>query len=305
MTNYRENPDDDSIFNRIQGRSISYSIDWDDKTKDYQINKKMDPETGKPVLFVLSTSSMAIDYLATQNSLNRPVVLKVLRKDRQNDIWTRQFFYEAEITAKLEHPNILPVHELGRSFDGTYFYTMKYVPGTRWENTFRSNSIAENLGIFDKLCDAIAFAHHQKIVHLDIKPYNVHVGEFGEVYVVDWGVASDLKRPESVRCAGTWQWISPEVASGDKSRVGEASDIYLLGAILFQIVTGHHPRLPRDPSDKMTDNDLRKATINNIIQPTECKDPLVAVALKALATKPENRYSKVKDLQEEIRYHKA
>jgi len=305
MTNYRENPDDHFFFDRIPVRSISYSIDWDDKKADYQINKKIDPETGKPVLHVLGRGGMGIVYLATQNSVNRTVALKIIRKDKQNETFSRQFFYEAEITAKLEHPNIMPVHELGRSLDGTCFYSMRYVSGTRWENKIRSNSIAENLDIFDKLCDAIAFAHNQKIVHMDIKPKNVHLGEFGDVYAVDWGVASDLKRSESIRCAGTWQWISPEVARGDKSRVGEASDIYLLGGILFQIVTGHHPRLPRDPSDKMTDSDLRNATINNIIQPTECKDPLVAVALKALSTKPENRYAKVKDLQQEIRYHKA
>jgi len=130
MTNYRENPDDHFFFDRMPVRSISYSIDWDDQKADYQINKKMDPETGKPVLHVLDTSSMAIDYLATQNYLNRPVVLKVLRKDRQNDIWTRQFVHGAEITAKLDHPNITPVHELGRSLDGTFFYSMKYVQGT-------------------------------------------------------------------------------------------------------------------------------------------------------------------------------
>ncbi|MFM7974377.1 MAG: protein kinase domain-containing protein, partial [Pirellula sp.] len=290
----------DSIFDRIQARSISYTIDWNDKTKDYQINQKIDSKTGKLDLHVLGKGGMGLVYLATQNSVNRPVALKIIRKDKQNDTFSKQFFYEAEITALLEHPNITPIYELGKTPDLTYFYTMKYIQGTPWEKKIRSNSIEENLEIFDKLCDAIAFAHSKNILHMDIKPDNVQLGEFGEVYAVDWGVASDLKRPESVRCAGTWQWISPEVARGEKSRIGKGSDIYLLGGILFQIVTGHHPRLPKDPSEKLSDPALRKAAINNIIQPTDCKDPMVAVALKALATEPKDRYAKVEDLQEAI-----
>ncbi|MFN5272046.1 MAG: protein kinase domain-containing protein [Planctomycetota bacterium] len=290
----------DSIFDRIQKRTISNTIDWDNKTADYQINKKIDPKSGKPDLHVLGKGGMGLVYLATQNSVNRQVALKIIRKDKQNETFSKQFFYEAEITALLEHPNITPIYELGRTEDGVYFYTMKYILGTPWEKKIRSNSIEENLEIFDKLCDAIAFAHSKEIVHMDIKPDNVQLGEFGEVYAVDWGVASDLKRPESVRCAGTWQWISPEVARGEKSRIGKGSDIYLLGGILFQIVTGHHPRLPKDPAEKMPDAVLRKASMNNSIQPTDCKDPMVAVALKALSSEPQDRYAKVEHLQEAI-----
>ncbi|MFN5273072.1 MAG: serine/threonine-protein kinase [Planctomycetota bacterium] len=301
MNNYRENPNFDSFLDRIQVRSISYSIEWDDSLSDYQIHKKIDPETGKPSLHVLGKGGMSTVYLATRNSVNRSVALRIIRKDKQNDTFLRQFFYEAEITALLEHPNVTPIYELGKTPEGTYFYTMKYIPGTPWEKKIRSNSIEQNLEIFDKLCDAIAFAHSKDILHMDIKPDNVQLGDFGEVYAVDWGVANDLKRPDSLRCAGTWQWISPEVSRGEKSRIGKACDIYLLGGILFQIVTGHHPRLPRDPSEKMTDVDVRKAALNNIIQPTQCKDPLVAVALKALSTNPQDRYAKVEDLQNAIK----
>jgi serine/threonine protein kinase len=177
---------------------------------------------------------------------------------------------------------------------------MKYIQGNPWEKKIRDNSIDENLEIFDKLCDAIAFAHSKGILHMDIKPDNVQLGEFGEVYAVDWGVASDLKRPESIRCAGTWQWISPEVARGDKSKIGKGSDIYLLGGILFQIVTGHHPRLPKDANEKMGHAALAKAAQSNVIQPTDCKDPMVAVALRALETDPKDRYAKVDDLQSAI-----
>ena len=290
----------DAIYERLTDRRISYAVDWNDDTVDYQIKKKNDPKTGKLDLHVLGKGGMGLVYLATQNSVKRSVALKVIRKDKQNDTFIKQFFYEAEITAGLEHPNITPVYELGRTNEGVCFYSMKYIQGNPWEKKIRDNSIDENLEIFDKLCDAIAFAHSKGILHMDIKPDNVQLGEFGEVYAVDWGVASDLKRPESIRCAGTWQWISPEVARGDKSKIGKGSDIYLLGGILFQIVTGHHPRLPKDSNEKMGHAALAKAAQGNVIQPTDCKDPMVAVALRALETDPKDRYAKVDDLQTAI-----
>ena len=290
----------DAIFNRINQRRISYTIDWDDETADYQINKKNDSKTGKLDLHILGKGGMGLVYLATQNSVKREVALKVIREDKQTDVFSKQFFYEAEITAQLEHPNITPVYELGRTPKGTFFYSMQYIQGTPWEKKIRENSIDENLEIFDKLCDAIAFAHSKDIIHMDIKPDNVQLGQFGEVYAVDWGVASNLKRPESIRCAGTWQWISPEVACGDKSKIGKGSDIYLLGGILFLIVSGDHPRMPKDPSVKMGQSGLAKAAQTNIIQPTDCKDPMLAVALKALETDPRQRFAKVEDLQQAI-----
>ena len=290
----------DAIYERLTDRRISYTVDWNDDTADYQIKKKNDSKTGKIDLHVLGKGGMGLVYLATQNSVKRSVALKVIRQDKQSDSFIKQFFYEAEITAGLEHPNITPVYELGRTKEGVCFYSMKYIQGNPWEKKIRDNSIDENLEIFDKLCDAIAFAHSKGILHMDIKPDNVQLGEFGEVYAVDWGVASDLKRPDSIRCAGTWQWISPEVARGDKSKIGKGSDIYLLGGILFQIVTGHHPRLPKDASEKMGHAALAKSAQNNLIQPTDCKDPMVAVALRALESDPKDRYAKVDDLQTAI-----
>jgi serine/threonine protein kinase len=290
----------DAIFNRINQRRISYTIDWDDETADYQINKKNDSKTGKLDLHILGKGGMGLVYLAMQNSVKREVALKVIREDKQTDVFSKQFFYEAEITAQLEHPNITPVYELGRTPKGIFFYSMQYIQGTPWEKKIRENSIDENLEIFDKLCDAIAFAHSKDIIHMDIKPDNVQLGKFGEVYAVDWGVASNLKRPESIRCAGTWQWISPEVARGDKSKIGKGSDIYLLGGILFLIVSGDHPRMPKDPSVKMGQSGLAKAAQTNIIQPTDCKDPMLAVALKALETDPMQRFAKVEYLQQAI-----
>lgn len=291
----------DAIFSRITRRHVSELIESDDERADYQIRKRIDPKTGRLGLHVLGEGGMGLVYFATQNAVKRPVALKMIRKEKRSDNFSKQFFFEAEITAQLEHPNITPIYELGKTDEGVYFYSMKYIQGTPWEKKIRTNSIEENLEIFDKLCDAIAFAHSKEIIHMDIKPDNVVLGEFGEVYAVDWGVASDLKRPDPVRVAGTFQWISPEVAKGDKALIGKGSDIYLLGGILFLIVTGHHPRLPKDESAKLGRSALVAAAQNNIIQPTECTDPMLKVALKALATQPADRYAKVEDLQEAIR----
>lgn len=291
----------DAIFSRITKRVVSELIESDDERADYQIRKRIDPKTGRLGLHVLGEGGMGLVYFATQNAVKRPVALKMIRKEKRSDNFSKQFFFEAEITAQLEHPNITPIYELGKTDEGVYFYSMKYIQGTPWEKKIRTNSIEENLEIFDKLCDAIAFAHSKEIIHMDIKPDNVVLGEFGEVYAVDWGVASDLKRPDPVRVAGTFQWISPEVAKGDKALIGKGSDIYLLGGILYLIVTGHHPRLPKDESAKLGRSALVAAAQNNIIQPTECTDPMLKVALKALATQPSDRYAKVEDLQEAIR----
>jgi len=291
----------DAIFSRITKRHVSELIESDDERADYQIRKRIDPKTGRLGLHVLGEGGMGLVYFATQNAVKRPVALKMIRKEKRSDNFSKQFFFEAEITAQLEHPNITPIYELGKTDEGVYFYSMKYIQGTPWEKKIRTNSIEENLEIFDKLCDAIAFAHSKEIIHMDIKPDNVVLGEFGEVYAVDWGVASDLKRPDPVRVAGTFQWISPEVAKGDKALIGKGSDIYLLGGILYLIVTGHHPRLPKDDSAKLGRSALVAAAQNNIIQPTECTDPMLKVALKALATQPSDRYAKVEDLQEAIR----
>lgn len=291
----------DAIFSRITRRHVSELIESDDERADYQIRKRIDPKTGRLGLHVLGEGGMGLVYFATQNAVKRPVALKMIRKEKRSDNFSKQFFFEAEITAQLEHPNITPIYELGKTDEGIFFYSMKYIQGTPWEKKIRTNSIEENLEIFDKLCDAIAFAHSKEIIHMDIKPDNVVLGEFGEVYAVDWGVASDLKRPDPVRVAGTFQWISPEVAKGDKALIGKGSDIYLLGGILYLIVTGHHPRLPKDESAKLGRSALVAAAQNNTIQPTECTDPMLKVALKALATQPSDRYAKVEDLQEAIR----
>ncbi|MCA8926057.1 MAG: serine/threonine protein kinase, partial [Planctomycetes bacterium] len=158
---------------------------------------------------------------------------------------------EALFTGLLEHPNIVPVHQLGRSADDKPLLVMKRVEGVSWEalikdpahahwKTLGEDRLKEHLTILSAVCNAVEFAHARGVLHRDIKPANVMVGAFGEVYLLDWGLAMRLdKRPEQVGIVGTPCQMAPEMLDGAKA-VDERTDVYLLGAALHSALTGAH-----------------------------------------------------------------
>ena len=160
-----------------------------------------------------------------------------------------KFLSEAVVTGDLDHPNIVPIYELGTNEDNALFYSMKRVQGTPWSKVHRREERwTENLEILMKVADAVAFAHANGVVHRDLKPENVMLGDFGEVLVMDWGLAlatasfrhaDFVTGPDSM--GGTPAYMAPEMATGPFELIGPASDIYLLGALLFEIVTGLPP----------------------------------------------------------------
>jgi serine/threonine protein kinase len=157
----------------------------------------------------IGRGGMGVVYAARDRELARHVALKVL------DV---ALAGEAQLIARLEHPAIVPVYEAGTLPDGRRFYTMKLVSGARLDRYAAGNpTLADRLRVIRRLGEALAFAHSRGIIHRDLKPQNVMVGEFGEVYVMDWGV-------EGV--AGTPRFRAPE------ARLGQLSDIYALGALL-------------------------------------------------------------------------
>ncbi len=149
----------------------------------------------------LGEGGMGRVYLAEQPSIGRHVALKALRPDRRDEYYSLKLLHEARITGRLEHPNIIPVHSIGADREGWPLYVMKRVAGVSWRDALREperlpkvfqnvgDTLEAHLEIFERICNAISYAHAHGILHLDLKPSNVMLGEYGEVYVVDWGVA--------------------------------------------------------------------------------------------------------------------
>ena len=258
------------------------------------------------LLNVLGKGGMGIVYSARQASLDREIAIKMLKTHAdQDEDAVRKFLAEAAVTGELDHPNIVPVYDMGRTPDGALFYAMKEVVGTSWDKVIRQKSLDENLRILLSVCDAVAFAHSKGVLHRDLKPENVMLGDFGEIYVMDWGLAVGLSGGKAAELqgetglAGTPAYMAPEMALCDFGRVGTASEIYLLGGILYEIVTGLRPHAGSDVYSCIA------AAMENEIQPTDKKGELVEIALKAMAANPAERYPSVRDLQQAIRVYES
>lgn len=248
----------------------------------------------------IGRGGMGVVYAAQQKALRRRVAVKTLKRDigqREGD--RVKFLSEAVITGHLDHPNIVPIHELGQTEDGTLFYSMKCVTGTEWHKVIRNKSEVENLEILLKVADAVAFAHSRNVIHRDLKPENVMLGEFGEVLVMDWGLAVDLNRKEEFTMGGTPAYMAPEMAKGPLERIGKCSDIYLLGAMLYEIVTGFPPHAASTVTECLV------AAAQNVIVRSDTTNRLKNIALKAMATSPKLRFNSVAMFQDEIRKYQS
>lgn len=252
----------------------------------------------------LGRGGMATVYLARDRELDREVALKVLDlPDRTGDLASRMH-REARIVARLEHPGIVPIHDVGTLPDDRVFYAMKHVNGERLD-AFPRKSLPERLRVFEKICDAVAFAHSQGVIHRDLKPENVMVGEFGEVLVMDWGLAKALREPETAAqdepvqrtgsplqtdhgtVLGTPAYMAPEQASGDIARIDERTDVYALGAILYFLLTGEGPGSQETPASPRKLNEKIARSIE-------------AVCLKAMAARQPGRYANARELAHDV-----
>jgi len=249
----------------------------------------------------LGEGGMGVVLAARQASIDRLVAVKMLKPARSKDAQARQkFLSEAVVTGDLEHPNIVPVYDVGSDDSGALFYSMKCVKGTPWNKVIGEKSVQENLEILMKAADAVAFAHSRGVIHRDLKPENVMLGDFGEVLVMDWGLALAVgPGAAGASMAGTPAYMAPEMAVGPVERCGLTSDVYLLGAILYEIIAGFPPHAG--------DTVLKClfAASKNKISPTEKTGELVDIALKAMATDPEDRYATVGEFQNAIRQYQS
>ncbi len=257
----------------------------------------------------LGRGGMGVVQRAYQSSLDRHVAIKKLREDIDGEpqsAASRNFLAEARLTGMLEHPNILPVHDLDVAEDGRLRMIMKLVGGRSWSEMLTEEGLDFHLEVLLQLCNAVSFAHSRGVAHNDLKPANVMLGSFGEVWLMDWGVAveisehrhASLRHKSSVHSpCGTPAYMPPELAEGRGEDIGAWTDIYLLGGILCELVRGHPPH----SGDNFL-HTIESASRGAMPQlGADVPAELRRICHRALAAEPRNRHGSVRELQAELR----
>jgi hypothetical protein len=265
-----------------------------------------DPEPRLRFEDELARGGMGAVCYAFDAALQRRMAVKTLHAESYEHLMlVRGFLREAQVTGQLDHPNIVPIHELGRDEHGELFFTMKLVDG----DSLRA--------VLMRVCDALAFAHSRGVIHCDIKAANVMVGTYGQVYLMDWGAARLLEPGPGVDASqwvrdslppfeeprglvfGTPAYMSPEQASRGQQSLDERSDIFSLGALLYEIMTGKPPY-----SGGTTREGLARAAQWDLVPPEERPHvyprELIRIAMTAMARDPGDRYQTVEELQDAV-----
>ncbi len=228
---------------------------------------------GYELLEEVGAGGMGSVYRAREIAFDRDVAVKLLQERYpSNSLAARRFLDEARITGQLQHPAIPPVHHIGTLPDGRPFLAMKLIKGDTLADLLATqpSSLGRFVAVFAQVCHAVAYAHSRKVIHRDMKPANIMVGSFGEVQLMDWGLAKVLTRPENDRpeateaedneteirtqrdgemmtqagsVMGTPSFMAPEQAAGEVEKIDERSDVFGLGAVLCAILTGKPPYL--------------------------------------------------------------
>jgi eukaryotic-like serine/threonine-protein kinase len=280
----------------------------------------------------LSEGGTAKLFTTLDLNLQRNVAYKTLHKDlRDSEIETKRFLREARVTANIQHPGTVPLYELGRDREGQLFFTMKKVDGRdlreilfdlRQEvpEVMDKFPLPRLLDILIQVSQTIAYAHDQGVIHRDLKPANIIVGKFGEVYVLDWGLAKvlsapTLKKSEAIknekmdttltpvgRHYGTPMYMPPEIAKGEADLDGR-TDVFSLGIILFEILTLQFLVEGEDPYEikkKILDNPLPLP--REVAPHRNIPRDLQAICMKALKRNKYNRYSSATTFLEDLQH---
>ncbi len=271
------------------------------------------------IIEVLGHGGMGLVQLARQRSLDRDVAVKAAREDRHTRAGVASLLREAKLSGGLEHPNIVPVHQLGRDETGRPFIVMKRLTGQSWAELLESQraeaqgrqledeQLAHHLEILTAVCRAIEYAHSNGVVHRDIKPANVMVGNYGEVTVLDWGVGLRLhhrgKEPTGI-IVGSPSYMAPEMVTGDAALITELTDVYLLGTTLHEILTGTF----RHQAEHVTDVLMNAITSEPCQYDESVPVELAAICNRACSRDPLVRHPDVESFRKAIeafRQHRA
>ncbi len=259
---------------------------------------------------LLGSGGMARVYSARQTHLGREVAVKMLPEG--SDAWARRkLIQEARITGFLEHPGIVPVHDLIEDEQGELQVVLKRIEGQSWlrlisrpeevRTRFKVEPLDWHVSVAIAVCNPLELAHARGVVHRDIKPANVMVGRFGEVYLLDWGVAGTLAEDPNgllpsvadAPFAGTLSCMAPEQVVADMTRVGPATDTYLLGSSLFHAVFGAPPFALVGLEDRRAKPDARP----RFPERSDVPDELVSIVKRALEPDPSARYATANELK--------
>ena len=272
--------------------------------------------SGLEIERTIGEGGMGIVRLATQRSLGRKVAVKTLRPDVKSEAATLRLLREAWVTGTLEHPNIVPVYDLGLDQDGSPIIVLKRIEGVEWGAVMQDAAVAKerfgaadliehNLRILVQLCNAVSLAHARGVLHRDLKPENVMIGSFGEVYLVDWGIAVSLRpdplgrlplASEQSEMAGTPCYMAPEML-GALGSLSERTDVYLLGAILHEILT---KKPPHTGSFKQIVGSILMSTF---VYDDSAPRELAEIAQRAMRREPAERFASAEELRLRLEWY--
>src|SRR6266478_5863550 len=253
----------------------------------------------------LGRGSQGVVYRARQKSLNRTVALKVIAYGQlASQVHLKRFRREAEAAASLDHPCIVPIYEVGER-DGCCYFSMKFVEGGQLDEVVRRTpvSIRQSTELIAKVARTVHYAHEHNILHRDIKPGNILLDQRGEPHLTDFGLARLLETESTVtrtrEVMGTPSYMAPEQAAGETTKVSSATDVYGLGAVLYQLLTGHPPFAGGTTYETirlLLNTEPRKPRALN---PKIDRD-LSTICLKCLEKDPKRRYSSALALAEDL-----
>lgn len=263
----------------------------------------------------IGTGGMGVVHAARQETLGRTVAVKTLRDASATEGNRQAFLREAWVTGRLEHPNVVPMYDLRLDEQGRPLLVMRRIQGASWLSALDSPEILEthagdedplewHLRVLVQVCHALEYAHRHGILHRDVKPENVVVGDYGEVYLIDWGIAAALHDDGTGQLpllanergiAGTPSYMAPEMLLAQPDQQGPRTDVYLVGATLHHVLTGQPPHRGQDARAI-----LEACLLGAVAYPPHTPAGLIAVCERAMQRAPEERYPDVAALRRDV-----